>query len=223
MAIGKPKKKAPSRRGEITRELVLSEGARLFREKGYAGTSTRALAAALGVQSASLYHHVSNKEALLNEICREGWRVMSEAVDQAASSTDVGVVALTAVIRTHLVTAIAHRDTFITMLTEGRSLTAPHRRAVRRMRSEYSAILEEVIERAQAQGDLRDDLPSAHLVLVLRNLLSWTLFWYRPDGPMGLDELVLLITKVFFEGAALPGSSVRLPDAASTAAVGRSS
>ncbi|MFT3866718.1 MAG: TetR/AcrR family transcriptional regulator [Solirubrobacterales bacterium] len=209
MAIGRPKRQSPSRRGEITRELVLTEGARLFRENGYAGTSTRMLAGALGVQSASLYHHVATKEALLNEICREGWRVMNEAVETAATSSDDGLEALCAVIRSHLTTAIEHRNVFITMLTEARSLSVPHQRAVRRMRSEYSAVLEEVIERAQAQGSLRNDIPSHQLMLVLRNLLSWTLFWYRTDGTMSLDELIALITKMFLEGGATADGSVR--------------
>lgn len=216
MAIGRKKPAGPSRRGEITRELVLQEGARLFREHGYAGTSTRAIAAALGVQSASLYHHVATKEALLNEICRDGWQVLQEAVEQAATSSDDGLEALQAVIRSHLTIALAHRDVFITMLTEMRSLSAPHRRTVRRMRSEYSAVLEEVVERAQHQGLIRKDVPPHHLVLVLRNLLSWTLFWFRRDGALDLDELISLITKIFLEGVAAPTLDAR--DSAATAA-----
>ena len=42
-----------TRRHELTREA-----ARLFAEKGYHGTSIGDLAQALGVQKASVYHHI---------------------------------------------------------------------------------------------------------------------------------------------------------------------
>ena len=51
-----------TRRHELTREA-----ARLFAEKGYHGTSIGDLAQALGVQKASVYHHIESKQDLLWE------------------------------------------------------------------------------------------------------------------------------------------------------------
>jgi len=49
-----------SRRNELTRLA-----ARLFAEKGYHGTSIGDVAAAMGVQKGSLYHHIESKADLL--------------------------------------------------------------------------------------------------------------------------------------------------------------
>lgn len=52
------------------RKIQITEKATaLFRARGYAATSMRDLASAVGVEAASLYNHVRSKEALLHHIC----------------------------------------------------------------------------------------------------------------------------------------------------------
>src|SRR5580765_4421161 len=65
-----------ARREELTRVA-----ARLFAERGYQGTSLADLAEALGVQKASLYHHIDSKEDLLWEVAWEGAEVFRAALD----------------------------------------------------------------------------------------------------------------------------------------------
>jgi AcrR family transcriptional regulator len=50
------------------REEILDVAAQLFSEQGYAGTSTRAIAMAVGIKQASLYYHFANKEQILIEL-----------------------------------------------------------------------------------------------------------------------------------------------------------
>ncbi|RZS87545.1 TetR family transcriptional regulator [Motilibacter rhizosphaerae] len=53
-----------------TRELILDVAARLFAERGYAATPTRAIADAVGIRQASLYYHFPSKETILVELLR---------------------------------------------------------------------------------------------------------------------------------------------------------
>src|SRR6058998_2833156 len=64
------------RRSELTRQA-----ARLFAEKGYHGTSIGDLAEAMGVQKASLYHHIDSKAELLWEVARDGAEAFHAALD----------------------------------------------------------------------------------------------------------------------------------------------
>jgi AcrR family transcriptional regulator len=50
------------------REEILDAAAQLFSEQGYAGTSTRGIALAVGIKQASLYYHFANKEHILIEL-----------------------------------------------------------------------------------------------------------------------------------------------------------
>jgi AcrR family transcriptional regulator len=49
-------------------EEILHVARRLFREKGYAGTTTREIATAAGMRQPSLFHYFKNKEALLHAV-----------------------------------------------------------------------------------------------------------------------------------------------------------
>ena len=53
-------------RAPLTRERVLHAAVALADDKGIAALSMRKLAEALGVEAMSLYHHVANKEAILD-------------------------------------------------------------------------------------------------------------------------------------------------------------
>src|ERR1700752_4646273 len=59
----------PTPSDRSTPERVLDTAAALFWEKGYAATTTREIAAAVGIQQASLYYHVASKEGLLYQLC----------------------------------------------------------------------------------------------------------------------------------------------------------
>ncbi len=51
-----------------TRERILREASRLFAARGYYGSSTRDIAAAVGIQQPSLFHHFAHKQAIFQEL-----------------------------------------------------------------------------------------------------------------------------------------------------------
>lgn len=59
---------SPSARAPLSRERIVRSAVDLADEEGVASLAMRKLAERLGVQAMSLYHHVANKEALLDAI-----------------------------------------------------------------------------------------------------------------------------------------------------------
>lgn len=51
-----------------TRQRILREASRLFAKKGYHGTSTREIAAAVDIQQPSLFFHFSSKREIMSEL-----------------------------------------------------------------------------------------------------------------------------------------------------------
>lgn len=186
---------------ELRRHQLLSAAAAHFRRKGYSATSTRELADALGIQKATLYYHVKRKSDLLQEICFSGLTRMQERVAGAIADEPVAAIRLQTLIRTHLETALSDPDIYWTMLMEFRALREPEQREVARLRGTYRALVEETIADAQRAGELRADIEAHYLALALLNLLSWTIFWYRPDGGLEPSELAEVYYRLFVGGA----------------------
>ncbi|MHA7189409.1 TetR/AcrR family transcriptional regulator [Arthrobacter sp. MDT2-16] len=73
---GRPRAQQSIRPGATAREEILDAAAELFTTQGYAATSTRAIADAVGIRQSSLYHHFATKddilEALLTGTVAEG-------------------------------------------------------------------------------------------------------------------------------------------------------
>lgn len=66
--VGRPRSGERQRPGGTPREEILDAAAELFTRRGYAATSTRLIADAVGVRQASLYYHFASKEELLEEL-----------------------------------------------------------------------------------------------------------------------------------------------------------
>lgn len=62
---GRPRKQQQSRPGATAREEILDAAAELFTSLGYATTSTRSIADAVGIRQSSLYHHFRTKDDIL--------------------------------------------------------------------------------------------------------------------------------------------------------------
>jgi TetR/AcrR family transcriptional regulator, cholesterol catabolism regulator len=181
---------------------LLAEAALLFRQRGFAASSTRMLAQRVGLQSASIYHYVKTKEDLLYRICIKSLERISGHVKAAQAGAVSPLDALGRAMHAHIESAIADRDMHATMLIDMRALSAARRGVVAHKRADHVQLLENVIRDAQSTGDLRGDFTAHELTLALLNLLNWTIFWYRPDGEISVDRLCELLTKIYIEGAA---------------------
>ena len=65
---GRPRLERSRRPGKTAREEILDAAAELFTTLGYANTSTRRIADAVGVRHASLYHHFATKDDILDAL-----------------------------------------------------------------------------------------------------------------------------------------------------------
>lgn len=186
--------------GIPTSERVLSTSAALFREKGYAGSTTRELAELLGIRKASLYHHIETKEEILYQICVASLtRIINEiskSIPEVVTRDD-----LRTLIRGHVVEVVGARDFHSVMLTEMRGLTPEHLVEVVALRDRYEKLIRDVVSQSQAVGILRDDVAAKYLMLCLLNLLNWTIFWFKPGGDLEVEELGDLLASVYLEGA----------------------
>lgn len=186
----------------LTAQRVRDEAARLFWQNGYAATSTRQLADAIGIQKASLYHHIGSKEELLYRLCVDSLQRMEDGVRAALKTTDDPLERIRVLVRTHLTFLLDDRDKHAAMLTEMRFLSAEYRERVLALQASYEQMMRDVLQAAQENGNLRTDLSARILSLGLFDLLNWSIFWYEPGRSLDRADLAEVFLTLFFEGAA---------------------
>ncbi|MBR8157210.1 CerR family C-terminal domain-containing protein [Burkholderia cenocepacia] len=79
-------------RGDETRQRIIEAAIELFGERGFAGASTREIAAMAGVNAPALQYYFENKEgvyrACVETIAEHGWQVFAPAVGHARAMLD---------------------------------------------------------------------------------------------------------------------------------------
>lgn len=187
-----------------TRQRLLTGAAGLFREKGYAGTTTRALSALAGIQNGSLYHHVGGKEDLLYGLCVEALTDVATLFRTHGEGEAEPIARLERVAKEYVDLVLRDRDRHATMLSEIRSLSASRREQVIALRDSNVAFVEDLVAEAQQKGQLRSDIVAKYLTLALFNLLNWTIFWFDPHGELAEEEIAQILWSVFASGALAP-------------------
>jgi AcrR family transcriptional regulator len=93
-----------TRPSQVTRERILKAAERLFAERGYDGTSIRAIVARARVNQAAINYHFAGKDGLYREVLRAAFHGMTE--HQLAHAQEAGAMsreeALTAFVRRQL-------------------------------------------------------------------------------------------------------------------------
>jgi AcrR family transcriptional regulator len=75
------------RPGAQTRAEILRVARELFTEKGFEGTSTRDISAALGITKSSLYYHFKNKDEIAASLTEQRIRDVDELLEWVAAQS----------------------------------------------------------------------------------------------------------------------------------------
>ncbi len=226
---GRPRKTLGERDdGNRRLELVRAAG-RLFRRKGFDATSTRDIAAAVGMRSGSPFYHFKSKGALLCEVMRQGMedasvrqaqalaaltqtpataQVATTSAQQALQKTELPThnprALLGILIRNHFEILLGKGADFIpVMLYEWRSLNARQRKQIALIKDHYEAVWVPLLEALHASGQLRCEPKLARLFIF--GALNWSAQWFDARQGASLDALAQAATDLFL--APVPASA----------------
>lgn len=208
-ARGRPRKTADERDDGNRRQELINGAARLFRHKGFSATSTRDIAAAVGMQSGSPFYHFESKQALLGAVMLEGMHGALQRQEAALAALPANACArerLHALVRNHFDVLLGPDSDFIpVMLYEWRSLNAAQRSEVNRLKDRYEADWSPELEALHQQGVLGSDPVLARLMIF--GALNWSAQWYVPPSGRSakararasLDELTTSALQLFLK------------------------
>jgi AcrR family transcriptional regulator len=187
----------------LTVERLLKAAVAVFSRKGYAATSTREVAALLGMQKASLYYHIEGKEDLLYFICRSSLERIRSDVASALQGVPDPLDRIRLLIVSHVESMLRDADEHSTTLAEMQLLSPDRFAQVRELRDSYEDLVRSVLYDAQKAGLLRADIDVKYLCLALLGLMNRVLVWYHRKGPLVPGQLGELLAAIFLSGVAV--------------------
>jgi len=187
---GRPHKTEDERDDGNRRQQLLTAAARLFRRQGFDATSTRDIAAAVGMHSGSPFYHFKSKDALLCAVMEEGMHAalarQTKALRPVAAAQPLEQIRC--LIRAHFETLLGSGNDFVpVMLYEHRSLNVRQRALLANLQADYEAAWTPVLEALHASGHLRAPVKLSRLLIL--GALNWSVQWFDRKKDASLDEL----------------------------------
>ncbi len=170
-----------------TRALICEKALGLAAQTGFDALTMRALASAVGIQVAAIYHYFSDKQSLLAFLLNDHFDRLLLAA--SALPQDGGAAnRLRAFGQFHIEFHATHRPQALIAAQELRSLTRANAGVVLPKRQAYERILRRILSDSVAEKAFV--VPDVGLTCAaLLAMMSEVAIWFRPGGKVTLDEV----------------------------------
>jgi len=183
--------------------------AQLFRDRGYDATSVSAIARALGLTKAGLYHHFESKEALLFEIMMFGLDKVRDEVLVPVRAIRDPEERLRQLILRHGRIITRGRGAVAHLGDEIRALPPAARRQVEHRMRVYFDLVRDTLGELQASGRLRNvDRTVATFSLI--GMILWLPRWFRQDGRLTQDQVAADLAALALSGVVRKKSRAKI-------------
>ncbi|GAB2968107.1 TetR/AcrR family transcriptional regulator [Amycolatopsis acidiphila] len=185
---GEQASRGTARRG-LVEDQIFAEAARLFAERGFAGTSLQDIADAMGMTRPALYYYVRNKDELLARLITETTEAPAAEIRRLAKHPDADpAVRLRGVARAMALRRATDPNRFQMLIRSEAELppelARSHRAAQRATLRELILLIEEGIESGQFRPV--DPRTTALAVIGMCNWISW---WQHSLGEQTPNEV----------------------------------
>ena len=179
---------------ESPRGRILHAAGHLFVSQGFDKTTVRELAAQVGIQSGSLFHHFKSKDHLLEAVMVAVIELNTGRMLDALETETEPDARLRALIRCELESINGDTSEAMSLLVrEWRALPTDAQARVLVLRDRYEQLFLDAIDASAC------DLVSIDPFILRRFIYgidSVTGYWFNPGGPLSIDDLVELIMKL---------------------------
>lgn len=178
-----------------TRQKILDAALRLFATSGFAGTSIRDIANAIGMSSSNIYHFFGSKEGIWTAIFESTVKDLPQTLRDASNREKDPLERFKLLIRAHIVFNNGYwREGRLFTSDEGR-LSPESNDLVRGIQREVFDIYVAHLVSLRDGGHLRRSnhtgLQSLKVqALSVIGMVNWVVHWYQPRGPMTEEEVV---------------------------------
>ncbi|MCZ4291656.1 TetR/AcrR family transcriptional regulator [Hoeflea alexandrii] len=175
-------------KGGRRRSELLKTACEHFYDRGYATASMRDIANEMGVTQAALYYHFVNKEEILFALIEDFNERLSALLESKLDSEGDKVEGLRSAIRAHILLGRSDFREFKLVTEDKQQLGPVHAEEVRQRERQIFDLYRDCIEGLVVDRKIKNRDPSVCTFNIL-GIINFVFKWYRPNGPMSLDEI----------------------------------
>lgn len=185
---------AANKYDEIARAAV-----KLFNQKGYHATSVQDLADEVGLQKGSLYHYISSKEELLQQIASKSIHGFSRELETICNLPVSAQERLWRAVHHHFNIVTGDVQMTTVLLREAFLLSDEQHEIIKDAMDRYTSLWVRIIEEGMQTGEFRHG--SARLAaLSILGSCNWVYRWYNPQGTMTAAEIAEYYCSMYLQG-----------------------
>jgi AcrR family transcriptional regulator len=184
------------------RNEILAAAAELFAEKGFAGTTVRDIADAVGILSGSLYHHFTAKEDMVEEIFTAYFDELDVRWDAILAGPHDIVEKFEAMLSALLDNVDSH--TAAARLLTHDWLSLRHLGNFEERWDKIEKLWVKVIRQAVEEGKFRADIEPALLFSMAMDVIRGLSGWYHPGGRYSIGRVSKAYVGVLMTGMVTP-------------------
>jgi TetR/AcrR family transcriptional regulator, cholesterol catabolism regulator len=187
--MARPETPTTRARWDARRAETIERAAQVFARRGYDQTSVPELAEALEVATGGIYHYFSGKEQLLIAICDQLMEPLLAEAEELLAGDAPAREQLRDLVRRWVANVVDHQDHMLVFQQERHLIDhGAQWREVRESRKRFERLVEDVLARAQTEGDGPSVDPRLQLSALL-GMVNHTAQWYRPRGRLSPAEI----------------------------------
>jgi len=169
-----------ARRHRARRLEILAAAARAFRDRGFASTGMREIAAAADLSTANLYHYFRGKHELLYFCQEASLERLLAALHTAERSSHTAAGKLRFVLAAHVQCVLGEMEGATAHL-EVEDLPAPLKRRIIAGRDRYERGVRALVTAGVEAGEF-EPCDADLMTRAMLGAVNWTARWYRPQG-----------------------------------------
>ncbi len=191
------------------RQEIITAAARLFKTRGFRGTSIGQIAKALGTDRATLYYYIGSKEELFDEVVSDEVRAnvaRAQAIRDGEGTAPDKLYRLV----TELMDSYAASYPFLYVFIQENLSHVSERRSewsqeMRRLNKTYEDCVVAIIETGVAEGTIRPVAEPWVLAYGLIGMVGWTNRWFNPEkSPVDAATIGRAYADVLLDGLRAP-------------------
>jgi AcrR family transcriptional regulator len=170
------------------KDFILKKASSLFIEKGFKAASMRGLAEVVGIEAASLYNHIKNKNELLHEICFRVANRFHEKIESIEAEPCSTLEKIEKLLRFHVQNMVLHFEEVYVSDREWKYLSEPYLSNFHNQRKAYRKRFASLIEKGILDNEIKK-MDAATAVLIMLHAIGGIESWHRSKQKISGKEL----------------------------------